>query len=218
MFNKIYLLKQKGFTPDTILDIGAHHGNWTSAVKDIYGDSKFYLFEGIEYSELNKFQNDANVKVYNVILNDKIDHVNWYQMKNTGDSMFKEKTCYFANCEIIQRKTVDLNTHIVENHLFNESKHIFIKIDCQGAEIPILRGATSILEKTDFIILEIPVFGQYNEGVPTFVEHIIFMESVGFVIYDIIENHYINDFNMQADVLFINKKHKFNTVVNELLC
>ena len=52
-------------------------------MKKIYNDSKFYLFEGIDYSELNQFINDENVKVYNVLLNDKIDYINWYQMKNT---------------------------------------------------------------------------------------------------------------------------------------
>ena len=73
------------------------------------------------------------------------------------------------------------------------------------------------MKKTDFIILEIPLFGQYNEGVPNFLEHISFMDSIGFNIYDIIDNHYINNFNMQVDVLFINKNHKFNNIVNELL-
>jgi hypothetical protein len=77
--------------------------------------------------------------------------------------------------------------------------------------------SSSILEKTDFIILEIPLFGQYNEGVPDFLEHITFMKSIGFLIYDIIANHYINDFNMQVDVLFINKKNKLNHIVNESL-
>jgi FkbM family methyltransferase len=217
MFDKIMILKQKGYYPDTILDIGAHHGNWTNNMKEIYSDSKFYLFEGIDYSELNRFQNYKNVKVYNILLNDKIEIVNWYQMKNTGDSIFKEKTYHFNNCEIIKKETVDLNTHVLKNNLFQESKNILIKIDCQGAEIPILKGATSILEKTDFIILEIPLFGQYNEGVPNFLEHISFMNSIGFITYDIIDNHYINNFNMQVDVLFINKNHKFNTIVNELL-
>jgi len=214
MFDKILILKQKGYYPDTILDIGAHHGNWTNSIRQIYNDSKFYLFEGIEYSQLNQFHNDKNVKVYNAILNDKIEYINWYQMKNTGDSMFREKTSIFKNCEIIKRKTVDLNTIISTNNLFKESKKILIKIDCQGAEIPILKGSTSILEKTDFIILEIPLFGQYNEGVPNFLEHIKFMDSIGFVTYDIINNHYINNFNMQVDVLFINKNHKFNEIVN----
>ncbi len=217
MFDKINILKEKGYFPDTILDIGAYHGNWTYIMKQIYNNSKYYLFEGIDYSELNRFQNDDNVNVYNVILNDKIDTVNWYQMKNTGDSMFKEKTYHFDNCPIIKRDTIDLNTHILNNNLFQDSKNILIKIDCQGAEIPILKGSTSILEKTDFIILEIPLFGEYNEGVPNFLEHIQFMDSIGFNTYDIIDNHYINKFNMQVDVLFINKKHNFNNIVNKLL-
>jgi hypothetical protein len=80
-----------------------------------------------------------------------------------------------------------------------------------------LKGASEILPITDFIILEIPLFGQYNEGVPNFLEHIEFMNSIGFILYDIIENHYINDFNMQIDVRFINKNHNFIKIVNELL-
>jgi len=217
MFDKIRLLKEKGYFPDAILDIGAHHGNWTNSMKQIYNDSKYYLFEGIDYSELNQFKNDNNVKIYNILLNDKIEEVNWYQMKNTGDSIFKEKTHHFNNCEVIKRATIDLNTCILISNILQNSKNILIKIDCQGAEIPILKGATSILEKTDFIILEIPLFGQYNEGVPNFLEHIAFMNTIGFIIYDIVDNHYINNFNMQVDVLFINKNHKFNTIVNELL-
>jgi FkbM family methyltransferase len=222
MFNKIIFLKNKGYYPDTIIDIGAHHGLWTNSMKTIFENSKYYLFEANNHLELNQFDNDENVKVFNVLLNDKIDKVNWYQMKKTGDSIFKEKTSYFENCEIIERETIDLNTYILQNdflqnNILQESKNILIKIDCQGAEIPILKGATSILEKTDFIILEMPLFGQYNEGVPNFLEHISFMNSIGFIIYDIIDNHYINNFNMQVDVLFINKNHNLNNVVNELL-
>ena len=217
MFDKIRLLKEKGYFPDAILDIGAHHGNWTNSMKQIYNDPKYYLFEAIDYWELNQFNNDNNVKVCNILLNDKIEEVNWYQMKNTGDSIFKEKTHNFNNCEVIKRRTIDLNTYSSITNILQNSKNILIKIDCQGAEIPILKGATSILEKTDFIILEIPLFGQYNEGVPNFLEHIAFMNTIGFVIYDIVDNHYINNFNMQVDVAFINKNHKFNSIVNELL-
>jgi len=217
MFDKIRILKNKGYYPDTILDIGAHHGNWTNSMKNIFIDSTYYLFEAIDYVELNRFNNDTKVKVSNILLNDKKEEVNWYQMKNTGDSIFRERTHNFNNCEIIKRETIDLDTYILQNNMLQESKNILIKIDCQGAEIPILKGSISILEKTDFIILEIPLFGQYNEGVPDFLEHIAFMNSIGFLTYDIIDNHYIYDFNMQVDVLFINKNHKFNKIVNELL-
>ena len=217
MFDKLSILKNKGYYPDTILDIGAHHGNWTNSMKTIYNDCNYYLFEAIDYHELYQFNNTNNVKVYNVLLNDKIEEVNWYQMKNTGDSIFKEKTFHFDNCEVIKRETINLNTHILKNNILQESKNILIKIDCQGAEIPILKGSSSILDKTDFIILEMPLFGQFNEGVPNFLEHISFMNDIGFTTYDIIENHYINNFNMQVDVLFINKNHEFNSIVNELI-
>jgi hypothetical protein len=217
MFDKIAFLKQKGYVPDTILDIGAHHGNWTNSMRQIYSNSDYYLFEAIDYVELNQFSNSSNIKVYNAVLNDKIEQINWYQMKNTGDSMFKEKTYHFYNCDIIKRESIDLNTFITQNNILSESKNILIKIDCQGAEIPILKGSTSILGKTDFIILEIPLFGQYNEGVPNFLEHIQFMDSIGFIIYDIIDNHYINNFNIQVDVIFINKNHNFNRIIEKML-
>lgn len=217
MFDKINILKQKGYSPDVILDIGAHHGNWTNSMLQIFNQSKYYLFEAIDYPELNQFKNNDCIKVFNILLNDKIEQVNWYQMKNTGDSIFKEKTHHFNNCEIIQRETIDLNTFLLQNNLLPEFNNILIKIDCQGAEIPILKGSTSILEKTNFIILEMPFFGQYNEGVPNFLEHITFMNTIGFVVYDIIDTHYFNNFNMQVDILFINKNHKFNRIVNMLL-
>jgi FkbM family methyltransferase len=218
MFDKINILKQKGYYPDTILDIGAHQGFWTICMKQIYNNSKYYLFEANDYDELNKFNNDNNVIVYNnIVLNDKIEEIDWYCIKGTGDSMFKEKTKHYINCDSIKRETIDLNTHILKNNLFQESKNILIKIDCQGAEISILKGASSILEKTDFILLEIPLFGQYNDGIPNFLEHIQYMNSIGFITYDILESHYINNFNMQLDVVFINKNHEFNKTVNQLL-
>ena len=101
--------------------------------------------------------------------------------------------------ECITKHALDLST----------MTNIFIKIDCQGAEIAILKGAADVLAKTDFILLEIPLFGQYNAGVSTFLEHIQYMDSIGFQPYDIVENHYINNFNMQVDMLFINKTHTF---------
>ena len=43
------------------------------------------------------------------------------------------------------------------------------------------------------------------------------MNNIGFIPYDILENHYMNDFNIQIDILFINKNHPFNKIVNEII-
>ena len=214
MFDRINILKQKGYSPDLMLDIGAHHGNWTYSMLQIYSNCEYKLFEAIDYTELNRYNNIPNITRYNAVLNNKIEEIPWYEMRNTGDSMFKEKTYHFDNCNIITKTTNTLNNLLV---IPESIKNIFIKIDCQGAEIPILQGASNLLNKTDFILLEIPLFGQYNENVPSFLEHIKYMDSIGFIPYDITDNHYINNFNMQLDVIFINKLHPFNIVVNELL-
>ena len=62
-----------------------------------------------------------------------------------------------------------------------------------------------------------PLFGQYNEGVPNFLEHIKFMDSIGFITFDIVDKQYINGFNMQIDMLFISKNHKMNETVQTKL-
>jgi len=219
MFDHFALLKKNGYTPDCILDIGAHHGNWTTSMMSIYPDSKYYLFEGINYQQLDRFQTNPNVYVKNVLLNDKIEEVDWYEEKyaSTGDSFFKERSSYFLNTVPTKRTTINLDTIMDRDNILKEEKNIFIKIDCQGAEIPILKGSKQILDRTDFIVIEMPLFGQYNTGVPNCLEHINFMDSIGFIPFDIVATHYINGFNMQIDMLFINKNHDMNNTVQKQL-
>lgn len=217
MFDKIYQLKQKGYYPDAILDIGAHHGRWTDESLKIYKEGVDYLlFEAIPYTELER-HNTHNRKVFNVLLNDAEKEVDWYELRNTGDSMFKELNKPFENCAPIKKMSYPLDKIVYTHNLLKDAKHIFIKIDCQGAEIPILKGAPSVLGRTDFIILEIPFFGQYNTGVPTFLEHIQYMDSIGFIPYDILDEHNFYGFKLQVDILFINKRHEFNRLVKEAL-
>ncbi len=215
MFELMKDLRNKGYYPTKIFDIGAYHGLWTKEVLNIYPNSNYYLYEAIDYNELSQFVNiNFNMTKFNVLLNENKTTVKWYQKKNTGDSMFREKTVHFNDCEILERESIDLDTHIKNEIVINNNDRVLIKIDCQGAEIPILKGAQKLLLNTDFILLEIPLFGKYNEGVPTFLEHIQYMESIGFIPYDIYDKHLLNGFTMQIDMMFINKNHEFNKLNN----
>lgn len=216
MFHRLEKLKALGYIPDTILDIGACHGLWTYECTKIYPEAMYYLFEPIPYPELEHLKNNLpNCVIFHTLLDETERMVDWYEKRNTGDSMFREKTIHYNDCIPVQRRTIPLSRLI---HLFLTSmNHVFLKIDCQGAEIPILKGAGEILSKTDFILLEIPFFGQYNENVPTFLEHIQFMDTIGFVPFDILEVHTIKNFSLQIDALFISKTHSFNQKVQEVL-
>lgn len=156
-----------------------------------------------------------NVSVFVALLDETERTVDWYEKQNTGDSMFRERTFHYKNCDPVKKQTTVLSS-IIDPYV-PDMKNVLIKIDCQGAEIPILKGAGKIVEKTDFILLEIPFFGQYNENVPTFLEHIKYMDDIGFIPFDILEPHSINGFTIQVDMLFISKKHPFTETVQEVL-
>ena len=100
MFDHFNKLKDDGYYPDAIIDVGAHHGNWTKSMMSIYPNSTYYLFEGIKYNQLDIFQNIPNIHVRNELLNDKKEEVDWYEEKNTGDSFFKERTKYFLETKL----------------------------------------------------------------------------------------------------------------------
>ena len=218
MFDKINLIKQNGYTPSHVFDVGAYHGEWTMSALSIFPDAKYVMIEANDHQELNNFKGYTNVHVLHEILNDKKTDVVWYKMGATGDSLFKEQTGLSNQFVPIPRTSITLNDCMSKYALdLSTMTNIFIKIDCQGAEISILKGAANVLAKTDFILLEIPLFGQYNSGVSTFLEHIQYMDSIGFQPYDIVDNHYINNFNMQVDMLFINKTHAFVKDVQDKL-
>jgi FkbM family methyltransferase len=216
MFHRLEKLKALGYIPDTILDIGACRGLWTYECKKLYPEAIYYLFEPIAYPELEQLRNNSSsTLIFHTLLDESERMVDWYEKRNTGDSMFREKTIHYNDCIPVKRRTTPLSTVI---HPFLPSmKHVFLKIDCQGAEIPILKGVGEILSKTDFILLEIPFFGQYNENVPTFLEHIQFMDTIGYVPFDILEVHTIKNFSLQIDALFISKTHSFHQRVQEVL-
>jgi len=217
MLNKIFNLREKGYVPNIIFDIGAYEGNWTREVLKIYPKRKYLLFEPIEYIELDDLKKKENIKVFHELLNDSNTVVDWYEMQNSGDSMFKERTKDFENCPVYKKKSTTLNSFLEKKKgILENCKNILMKIDCQGAEISVLKGATNILNITDFIIIEIPVFGQYNENVPNFLEHIKFMDDIGFIPYEFLDSHYRNGFNIQVDILFINKNHSFNDLIENL--
>jgi FkbM family methyltransferase len=201
------------YKPDLILDIGAHHGDWTQQCLSIYPEANYILFEPNPYYELTKFTNLKNIKIINEILNEKECIVNWYCIRGTGDSINKELSFHYENIIPTERNSYPLDyfcDHITGNN-------ILMKIDCQGAEIPILKGSSKLYNKIDFIILEIPLFGKYNENTSNFLGHITFMDEIGFIPFSFLDNHNVNNFNMQVDLMFINKNHYFNTVVQERL-
>ena len=178
-------LKQFGFNPTNILDLGAHKGEWTKLIKSsVFPLASYTLIDPVARPEL------ADMKDCEVMtcLLDKTEHeVTFFQNGGTGDSIFKEQTLHFKNCDGALQLTKTLDG------LFPDKKFDLIKIDCQGAEINIFRGGEKLVKETSAIIMEIPFMGQFNVGVGNFLEHIAFMDSIGFIPFDVAELHHCRE-------------------------
>jgi len=212
--NALQKLKSFGFEPKNILDIGANKGKWTLEIKKkVFPKAEYTLIEAIDYEELEKLSvKHDNINYKNILLDEIERLVTWYEKRNTGDSIFKENTGYFDDCKEIKRSATTLDLVFNKNEVFE-----LIKIDCQGAEIPILKGGNRLIQKSSVIILEVPFMGEYNIGAPNFYEHINYMENIGYRVFDIVELHRVDNILIQIDIIFIKQGHDFENKVDIII-
>jgi FkbM family methyltransferase len=189
------VLQTVGWSPRTILDIGGYKGHWTRQVRSMFPFARVTIVEPNHHKELETI----GVPVHYEVLSSEISQVPWYSNMTTGDSLYKELTRHYSNVSPTMRTTTTLDT------LFPGEQFDCIKLDCQGAELDILKGGKELLNTTDVVLMECPFAGKYNEGAPTFIEYIQYMDSIGFSPLDITELHRANEILCQIDILFLRK-------------
>ena len=188
-------LKKIGFMPTSILDVGAYHGDWTRFTQSIFPSASYTMIEANDHPHLRS----VNANLVQQLVSSSEQEVEWWSNGSTGDSILRERTQYYTNVIPSIRRTTTLDT------LFPTQNFDFIKIDCQGAELEILKGGKSLADRASVILLECPFAGQYNQGCPSFYEYIQYMDSIGFTPFDISEIHSVGDMTIQIDIIFIRK-------------
>jgi hypothetical protein len=61
---------------------------------------------------------------------------------------------------------------------------VLLKLDVQGYELEVLRGGPRTLTLAEVVLLEVSLL-EYNQGAPLMPEVVAFMNSAGFVPYDV---------------------------------
>ena len=206
--NLINLIK-KEVEIKTVYDIGAHRGDFSNFLsKTSLKGKDFYLFEANEKNQ--KFLNKFNFKYFIEVLSDKKKVVQFYSKPHEslgGDSYFRETTDIYDDSDSTTKITDTLDNIVEKNNLPLPN---FIKIDTQGSEIDILKGATKVISDCKLIYLECPLI-EYNFESPSLDQYIKYLASIDFIPYDICEVHYIDEMLVQIDILFI-KKSIFNKI------
>lgn len=201
-------LKDRGFNPKTIIDCGAFVGDWTKMVKKIFPDARVLMIEPQKNKKeiLTKVQNEFHgaVEYINCLLGpENKDDVAFFEMES-GSSVLEEMTGH-------PRQTVQLPMKTLDSilHKKNATDGIFLKLDVQGFEIEVLKGANAIIQKTDLVLMETSLL-QCNKSAPLFNEVIQFMKEQGFVAYDFANlQRWRDNILLQVDIFFVKKDSTF---------
>ena len=192
------------FNLETVYDIGASDGSFTNNISQyLHEDTKYHLFEPYEYTEIEV---DVDHQWHRVYLSDSARKVNFYinDEFHTGNSYYKEDTVAFDEIEPVEVITVSLDKYVAENNLTLPD---LIKIDTQGSELDILKGAEYCLKNASVLILELPLI-PYNIGSPGMVEILEYLRIKRFVPFTVIQEHQILDDSIniamaQVDIAFV---------------
>lgn len=213
VFQRLNLLGSYGFSPRTILDIGAYQGDWTRMMKVIFPLSRVFMVEATPDKKniLKKVEEADGFEI--ALLGEKNKKsVDFYVADpketdiTTGNSVYIEKTRFFDVDHVVKLPMTTLDDLVKKKKLKNID---FIKIDTQGSELDILKGGKKTIKDCQFILLETQNL-EYNSGAPFIEDVIIDMKGYGFRLFDIVEIHYLPDGELfQVDLLFVKKDSKF---------
>ena len=207
----LYKLKYKDdIEPKVVYDIGANCLHWYNQAKECWDNAEYYLMDGTKHFEFlykrsgRKYSTDVlsdvdgkNVTYYENI---QMSGGNSYYELNYKD--FPENTIPFKNQHYTetQRITRSLDSIVREN---NWKKPDLIKMDVQGAELDILRGAKETLKTCDHLILELQT-KEFMKGAPMLQEVVEYLKTFG---YELESNICISPVQgVDGDYHFVKKK------------
>ena len=205
MYWSITNMKKNGFNPKIILDIGAYHGEWTTEVRKIFPDSCFLMFEA--NPEKKKILETMCCKFKNIefeisLLGSKSGQITEFNVLETASSALEELN--ETNGRKIKLPVFTLS-EILKNRKIN--KVDFIKLDVQGYELEILKGAEQYLEQCEAILTEVS-FLALHKNCPLLFDVVNYLDKFNFCAYDICSVSARRPFDRalwQTDLIFVKK-------------
>jgi len=204
-------LQAKGFAPGLVVDCGAYRGNWTRMIKKIFPGARVLMVEAQADKEpllaqvCSEFPGTVDY-VRCLLGAEPREAATFFEMES-GSSVLEELTDVPRRA--VTLRMVPLDDLLRERKIAGET---LLKLDVQGYELEVLKGAKEAMASAEVILLEVSLV-RYNQSAPIFHEVVEFMKERGFLVYDICPLPRWADTTLfQADVLFVKKDSVFRQI------
>ena len=203
----LQIAAQNGLQVNSVIDIGAAFGSWTTMCRGVFPNANYVLIEPLaQYDEwlhplLSRFPNTTHIKA---VVTDKVGQTPFFLHEDLmGSSLFPE-----AEGDNVNGTTIQVNSTTVDDIVAQQKlvAPFLLKIDVQGAELQVLQGAISTLPQTEYVLVETSLFHFFKNG-PLAHDLIAYMRQQGFVIYDIVGFQYrlLDNALGQVDLAFVSE-------------
>ncbi len=196
-------LSQAGFKPTQIFDVGAYKGEFAQCCFEVWPNAKVACFEALEDKVLQLKQlseQDSALQVFPILIGSETkDKVALHQAE-TASSVLSEQIDQSFPVTFHQMQTID---QIVQEN-FRDDPPDFLKIDVQGYELEVLKGAEKSLDKIQVILAEVNLL-DIHKNVPLLSEIVTWLNDRDWVAYDIcgLTRRPLDQALWQADFIFV---------------
>ena len=191
-----------GFQPTQIFDVGAYQGEFSQCCLSIWPNTKVACFEALEDKVLqlqHLASRHSTIQVFPGLLGAEAHEQVPLHQAETASSVMVEQISQFP-VTFHSMRTVD---SIVQEHFGGHSPD-FLKLDVQGYELEVLKGAEKSLPKMQVILAEINLL-DIHQNVPLLADVIAWLNDHDWVAYDIcgLTRRPLDQALWQADFIFV---------------
>jgi FkbM family methyltransferase len=149
-------IKRLGFDPKHIVDIGANHGSWTRKATRFFPDAEYTLFEPQDHLKIHvedMIEAGRKIRWISAGVSDVSGMLPFSVAARDDSSRFLDADAEHGGAQIsVEVQTLD--EFLASNRLAIPE---MVKIDAEGFDLKVLRGATKLLGKSEIILAEASV-------------------------------------------------------------
>ena len=194
-------------SPKIIYDIGAHIGTWSLLAKAFIPDSIIHAFEPIE-SHITEFQNRISdikdINLHQVALGNQTGNIS-INITNRSDASSLLEAAELVDEQYGVKKDREqmIKIFTLDDYIITQKIPLpdFIKLDVQGYELEVLKGAQQCINHAKWILCEVS-FYPYYQNQPLFYDIFEHLKNYSYNIYAFGSETPTGSILTQIDVLF----------------